>query len=79
MGYGKSLLTRGDTRMARPPYMEHPDKYEIATEVLSSAIRVLLAAGFYESEILRLFEQVGRKKERAPVWLTPLEDEPIGG
>jgi hypothetical protein len=62
----------------RPPYMENPDKYEIATEVLSSAIRVLLAAGFYESEILRLFGQVARKKERAPVWLTPLEDEPIG-
>ncbi len=63
----------------RPPYMEQPDKYEIATEVLSSAIRVLLAAGFYETEIIRLFEQVARKKERAPVWLTPLEDEPIDG
>ena len=35
----------------RPPYMENPDKYEIATEVFSSAIRVLKAAGFYESEI----------------------------
>jgi hypothetical protein len=56
-----------------------PDRYEIATEVLSSAVRILLAAGFYESEVLRLFEQVARKKERAPVWLTPLEDEPIGG
>jgi hypothetical protein len=58
--------------------MECPDRYEIATEVLSSAVRVLLAAGFYGSEVLRLFEQVARKKERAPVWLTPLEDEPTG-
>jgi hypothetical protein len=62
----------------RPSYMECPDRYEIATEVLSSAVRVLLAAGFYESEVLRLFEQVARKKERAPVWLTPLENEPMG-
>ncbi len=36
----------------RPPYMENPDKYEIATEVLSSAIRVLLASGFCEEEYL---------------------------
>lgn len=31
---------------SRPPFMENPDKYEIANEVLSSAIRVLQAAGF---------------------------------
>ena len=60
---------------SRPQFMEHPDKYEIATEVLSSAIRVLQAAGFYESEILQLFDQVARKKERFPVYLTPLSDE----
>jgi hypothetical protein len=58
----------------RPLYMESPDKYEIATEVLSSAIRVLQAAGFYEDEISRLLEQVARKPNRAPVWLEPLAD-----
>ena len=57
---------------SRPPYMENPDKYEIANEVLSSAIRVLQAAGFYESEILQLFRQVAAKRERAPVYLEPL-------
>jgi hypothetical protein len=58
----------------RSPYMENPDKYEIATEVLSSAIRVLQAAGFYEDEISRLFEQVAKKPKRQPVWLGPLSD-----
>ena len=60
---------------SRPPYMENPDKYNIATEVLSSAIRVLQAAGFYESEILQLFAQVAAKRERFPVWVTPLSDD----
>jgi hypothetical protein len=59
----------------RPPYMENPDKYDIATEVLSSAIRVLQAAGFHESEILQLFAQVANNQERFPVWLAPLSDE----
>jgi len=65
----------------RPPHMENPDKYDVATEVLSSAIRVLQAAGFYESEILQLFAQVSRKRERVPVWLMPIVDEdrrPLG-
>ena len=57
---------------ARPPHMENPDKYEIATEVLSSAIKVLQAAGFYESEILQLFDQAARKRERAPLYLEPV-------
>jgi hypothetical protein len=52
--------------------MENPDKYDIATEVLSSTIRVLQAVGFRESEILQLFAQVATKRERSPVWLTPL-------
>jgi hypothetical protein len=52
--------------------MENPDKLEIATEVLSSAIKVLKAAGFYENEISELFEQAARKPERAPLWLQPL-------
>jgi hypothetical protein len=52
--------------------MENPDKYDIATELLSSAIRVLQAAGFYEREILQLFDQVAKKRERMPLWLEPL-------
>jgi uncharacterized SAM-dependent methyltransferase len=54
--------------------MENPDKLEIATEVLFSAIRVLKAAGFYENEISQLFEQVAKKPERYPVWLQPIAD-----
>lgn len=57
---------------ARPTYMENPDKYEIATEVLSSAIRTLQAVGFYAAEILQLFGQVAKKHERAPLFLEPL-------
>ena len=56
----------------RPDFMERPDKYEIATEVLSSAIRVLQSAGFYEGEILQLFGQVAQKRERVPLYLEPL-------
>ena len=59
----------------RPPYMENPDKYEIANEVLSSTIRVLQAVGFYEDEILKLFAQVSKKRKRAPLWIEPLETE----
>ncbi|SHL22215.1 hypothetical protein SAMN05444159_5354 [Bradyrhizobium lablabi] len=57
----------------RPPYMENPDKLEIATEVLSSAIRVLKSAGFYENEIAQLFEQAAKKPVRRPLWLQPIE------
>jgi hypothetical protein len=56
----------------RPQFVKNPDKYDIATEVLSSAIRVLQAAGFYEGEILRLFAQVANKRERIPLYLEPL-------
>jgi hypothetical protein len=59
----------------RPPFMENPDKYDIATEVLSSTIRMLQAVGFYESEILQLFGQVANKRERVPLWLQPLPDD----
>jgi hypothetical protein len=59
---------------SRPPYMEHPDKLEVATEVLSSAIRVLKAAGFYEHEISQLFEQIGKRPIRSPLWLQPPAD-----
>jgi hypothetical protein len=58
----------------RPLFMENPDKYEIATEVLSSAIKVLQASGFYETEILQLFGQVAKKRERAPLYLDPLQN-----
>lgn len=58
----------------RPPFMENPDKYEIANEVIGSAIRVLQAAGFYEDEILRLFKQASQKRERFPLYLEPLPD-----
>jgi hypothetical protein len=56
----------------RPPYMENPDKLDIATEVLSSAVKVLQAVGFHENEIAELFEQVARKPKRVPLWLEPL-------
>ena len=59
----------------RPPYMENPDKYEIATEVLSSAVRVLQTIGFYEEEIAQLFEQVAKKPRRSQVYLQPITDQ----
>jgi hypothetical protein len=52
--------------------MENPDKLDIATEVLSSAIRVLQAVGFSESEIAELLEQAARRPKRVPLWLEPL-------
>ncbi|MBV8140242.1 MAG: hypothetical protein JO121_32080 [Deltaproteobacteria bacterium] len=63
----------------RAPFMENPDKYDIATEVLSSAIRVLQAAGFYESEVLQLFGQVASKRERVPLWLQQLPGDAGAG
>jgi len=59
---------------SRPPFMENPDKYEIANEVLSSAIRVLQAVGFYEREILQLSDHVAKKRERVPLYLERLAD-----
>lgn len=57
--------------MTHPPYMQTPDKYDIATEVLGSALRILQAVGFYEREALEMFGQVAKKPERAPVWIIP--------
>jgi hypothetical protein len=59
---------------SRPPYLENPDRYEIATEVLSSAIRVLQTAGFQENEIPQLFAQVASKRIRGPLYLERLAD-----
>jgi hypothetical protein len=56
----------------RPPYMENPNKYEIANEVFSSAIKILQTAGFYEEEVLELFAEVSRKRPRAPLYLDKL-------
>jgi hypothetical protein len=51
----------------------NPDRYDITTEVLSSAIRVLQAVGFTEDEIPKLFEQVAAKRGRGPLWIEPLD------
>jgi hypothetical protein len=51
--------------------ISNPDRYEVATEVLSSAIRVLQAVGFSETEIPRLFQQVADKPARGPLWIEP--------
>jgi hypothetical protein len=59
---------------SRPSYLENPDRYEIATEVLSSAIRVLQAAGFTEEEIPLLFAQAANKRKRAPLYLERVAD-----
>jgi len=55
----------------RPQYTTNPDKYDIATEVLSSAIRVLQAVGFSEEEVPELFQQVANKQARGPLWIEP--------
>jgi hypothetical protein len=53
--------------------IENPEKYDIATEVLSSAVRILQAVGFSEQEISKLFEQVVMRGARAPVWIESLQ------
>jgi hypothetical protein len=50
----------------------NPDRYDIATEVLSSAVRVLQAVGFSDGEITKLFEQVSNKGVRVPLWIEPV-------
>jgi hypothetical protein len=72
IGRTEKIENRRSAMQPRPQYMENPDKLEIATEVLSSAVRILKAAGFYENEISELFEQAAGKPERAPLWLQPL-------
>lgn len=58
--------------MPRDPFrIVEPNRYDIATEVLSSAIRVLQAVGFSEDEIPKLFEQVAERPARVPLWIGP--------
>ena len=56
-------------------FRQIPEKYDIATEVLSSAIRTLKSLGFSEDEIVLLFSQVTRRSVRGPLWLEPLPGE----
>ena len=51
------------------------DKYDIATEVLASARRVLQAAGFQENEIRRMFQQAADLPMRMPLWIVPKTDK----
>ena len=52
--------------------IEGPEKYDVATEVLSSAVRILQSVGFSEQEIPKLFAQVVMSGARAPIWIEPL-------
>lgn len=51
--------------------LSRAEMYDIATEVLASAIRVLQAVGFGEKEIPSLFQQAAIRGVRAPLWLEP--------
>jgi DNA-binding transcriptional regulator YhcF (GntR family) len=63
----------GGIPMQNEPFrIVSPERYDIATEVLSSAVRVLQAAGFSEEEIPKLFQQVADRPVRVPVWIEPL-------
>ena len=55
----------------QPFRLMNPDRYDIATEVLSSAVRVLQATGFSEEEIPKLFRQVADRRARVPLWIDP--------
>lgn len=61
-------LVMQDSRL----YAPNPNKYDIATEVLSSAVRVLLAVGFSEDDVPKLFGQVAKRSARGPVWIEPV-------
>ena len=58
----------------KPFQIPKPERYDVATEVLSSAVRVLLAVGFSEDEVPKLFDQVAKRRARVPLWLQPVED-----
>lgn len=60
-------------KVRRPTLPQAIDKYDVATEVLGSALRVLQAVGFSEKEASELFRGVAEKHSRAPVWIFPPE------
>lgn len=69
----ESLFSYEATAMQKEPFrIVGPNRYDIATEVLSSAVRVLQAVGFSEEEIPKLFQQVADKPARGPVWIERL-------
>lgn len=49
-----------------------PNRYDIATEVLSSAMRILQSVGFSEHEVAKLLAQAADKGSRGPLWLNPV-------
>ena len=57
--------------MSEPFRITDPNKYDVATEVLSSTVRILQSLGFSEREIPQLFEQVAKRPIRGPVWIEP--------
>jgi DNA-binding transcriptional regulator YhcF (GntR family) len=70
-----SNLRRFTREVTSSPFGEaRPNRYDIATEMLSSAIRVLQAAGFEEDEIPELFAKVAAKRVRGPLYIEPLAD-----
>jgi hypothetical protein len=70
--YHEATAQTGALRMQIDRQTANPDKYDIATEVLSSAIRVLQAVGFSQDELPKLFEQVANKRARGPLWIEPV-------
>jgi hypothetical protein len=71
-GDDSRLIQVGATNMKAAPFrIVNPDRYDIATEVLSSAIRVLEAVGFAKEELPELFKQVANRPARSPVWIDP--------
>lgn len=50
----------------------NPERYDVATEVLSSAMRVLQAVGFSEQEVAKLLTQAADQGPRGPLWLNPV-------
>lgn len=60
--------------MGAEPYRTiEPTKYDVANEVLASAVRILQAVGFDEQEIPKLFHQVASQPSRGPIWVEALE------
>jgi hypothetical protein len=67
-----SLISAERTMQKGQFQIVNPERYDIATEVLSSAVRILQAVGFSEHEIPKLFEQVANKGSRGPLLIEAL-------